>query len=81
MAVTRGYIHTKLYLGFEFLVGRRVNQIKDFLTSMFLDAKHEKIIGNNNLFFCLHLKASAYCSSTLSDIKTKNIFGCSFTIF
>ena len=64
MAVTRGYIHTKLYLELEFLVGHRVNQIKDFLTSIILDASGTRFLLG------LHPKVSATVTFGNKNKKT-----------
>jgi hypothetical protein len=39
-----------------------------------LDAKDDKIIGNNqNFFLCLYLNVSAYCGLKISDITKKKM--------
>ena len=45
-----------------------------FLTSIFLDAIHEKIVVNNqDFFFCLYPKVSCYSRQILSDVNGQKI--------
>ena len=46
-----------------------------------MDAKHEKIAGNNQDFFCLYPKLSSYTMQKLSDVNRKINLACSRLFF
>ena len=54
-----------------------------FLTSTILDAKHENIIGNNQVFLCFYAKDSSYSRQKLSEVNSNKIlvFPDNFLIF
>ena len=49
----------------------KVSKIRQFLTSIILDAKHERIVRNNQYFFSIFIVAAYYCSLELSNKNRK----------